>query len=62
MYDSRRGQSQDQTLATHYRDFPPCLMNYQTIYRALSLVSGDLYDIATQTQEIITVTRAQECH
>ena len=37
-------------------------MNYQLVCKALALVSGDLHDIATQTQEIITVGQAHECH
>lgn len=37
-------------------------MNYQTVVRALSLVSGDLSDIATQTQERITLAQAEAAH
>jgi len=37
-------------------------MNYLSVELALSLVSGDLYDIATQTQEIITLEQARVCH
>ncbi len=37
-------------------------MNYETICRALWLISEDLNDIATQTQEFITLAQAQECH
>ena len=37
-------------------------MNYQTICRALSLVSEDLNDIATHTQEFITPAQEQACH
>ena len=37
-------------------------MNYQPVVRALSLVSGDLSDIATQTQERITPAQAEAAH
>ncbi|KAI9853746.1 MAG: hypothetical protein M1830_006634 [Pleopsidium flavum] len=37
-------------------------MNYTTIVRALILVSDDLFDIATQTQEKITFAQADEAH
>ncbi len=37
-------------------------MNYQTVVRALSLVSGDLSDIATQTQERMTLAQAEAAH
>ena len=38
------------------------VMNYQTIVTGLSLVSGDLYDIATQTDQQISRQQAEECH
>ncbi|KAL0030741.1 hypothetical protein WJX77_004434 [Trebouxia sp. C0004] len=37
-------------------------MNYLTVCTALSVVSGDFSDNATQTQEIITLEQAQESH
>ena len=37
-------------------------MNYQTVVRALSLVSADLYDIAFQTDEKITLAQAEAAH
>ena len=37
-------------------------MNYQTKVRALSLVSGDLYNISTQTDEQITLAQATAAH
>lgn len=37
-------------------------MNYQTVVRALSLVSGDQLDIATQTQERLTLAQATAAH
>ena len=37
-------------------------MNYNSIVRGLSLVSGDLRDIQNQTREVITTAQAQECH
>lgn len=37
-------------------------MIYQNVVKALSLVSGDLSDIATQTQEHITLAQAEAAH
>lgn len=37
-------------------------MNYQTVVRALSLVYDNLYDIAFQTDEKITLAQAEAAH
>lgn len=37
-------------------------MSYQTVVGALSLISGDLYDIATQTDEKLTLAQAEAAH
>ena len=37
-------------------------MNCQTVVRALSLVSSDLLDIATQAQEHMTLAQAEAAH
>lgn len=37
-------------------------MNYQTVIRTLSLVLGDLLDIAIQTDQKLTLAQAEAAH